>query len=556
MPPNALVNEPLKFRWLYDLQGLSYIHAALIIYLLFTIAWLLAERKHGKQFLDALLLIGIAAIPRIYFFQKSIFRTAHFFMNLRTMDDPSFYSFGYPVSLNALMRLIIQVGNSSWDRREVAWYLLLVLGILSPAVFYLLSLRLTPNRKLALTMGLLLALNPAHVMFSGPYDFIVASVFFEVLSHMLLLIFFQTGRPWPFIGFLMSSYLFYLSRPENSVVFFLHAICIVVAFWKVKTSKLFLTGGALVFFAMNFMFQYDWALARTYDVHVVQDLYKSPIQIFHVLSDPEWNHFIDWRWCPPYILLFLIIGTWRMIKERSVIHLYPWTVFTVFLLVYSNIGCYTVHGNARYFLNVIPAVFLVMNVAVGWIYARYEKAFYWTVGVAVAVFALYVPKLADNKYITQNEWDFYYTQARAQVAPGHAVWKWNVMKSDFVDRLKTFQTKTGREIGHEPPEALANEFEDQHLFEEDRVRVVNDQAQLNVGDYLFVGSNCYQFVLYEGKMVPECEAALHDPRNEVVLKSEYPTRIYHVRAPWVRSEAWRNFATTTFYLLQRKSESP
>ena len=51
---------------------------------------------------------------------------------------------------------------------------------------------------------------------------------------------------------------------------------------------------------------------------------------------------------------------------------------------------------------------------------------------------------------------------------------------------------------------------------------------------------------------PDLVAQVEAWRLHVLLKAGYPARFWHPGAPWVRSGAYRNFRTTTFYLLRRR----
>ena len=89
---------------------------------------------------------------------EASFRPGHLFRELNVSGDTVSYAYG--VGVPALLNLVrILTGNVA-DPHDVSWYTSLVIGILTPAVFYLLALRLTTDRKLAWTLALLLAFNP------------------------------------------------------------------------------------------------------------------------------------------------------------------------------------------------------------------------------------------------------------------------------------------------------------------------------------------------------------------------------------------------------------
>ena len=559
------------FNVLYDVRALTVVHALFALWAAGTGFWLLRHHARARLLLDLAAITVIAAIPRLAFFQKTSFRPAHFFRELSL--PASSYSFSYPVGFPALLNLVGAVTGGVADPHEISWYTSLLIGILTPTVFYLLALRLMRDRQLAWTVALLLAFNPAHVMFSGPHDFFIAGVFFEVTSHLLLLVFFQTRRFVFFWGFLLASYLFYQCRTENNVVFYLHALCVLYALWRLPVNKPLMAVGAALFFGVNLAYQFDWYRAGSSDVHVVNNLWRAPLVWLWSMDDPTWNHLVDWRWCPPYLPLLLLAGTVRILRTRSFIHVYPFVIFATFLAVYSDLRNATPHSNARYFLNLIPAVLLVSAEALGWLYQRWERAFPFVVATIVAIFCLYVPRLADNEYITQYEWRFYWTEVRPLVTGSHRVWLYDPIENDWpaYERAQTAPLRiAGAAFGNVLgiPESRTNfrdsehslpyqpDFVQQlHLFEDGRSTITHTSAALEPGDYVFLGADCYQFVVVGDRMLPECERQLHDPRNAVVVQADYPARFYHHGAPWVISGAYRNFRTTTFYLLRRRERS-
>jgi uncharacterized membrane protein len=335
-------------------------------------------------------------------------------------------------------------------------------------------------------------------------------------------------------------------------------------------NKAALAAGAALFFFVNLAFQYDWYEAGSYQVHVVQHLWMAPLAWVWKFDDPTWNHLVDWRWCPPYLLPLLVVGTLQIARKRSILHVYPLVIFATFLAVYSDIRIHTVHANARYFMNILPAVFLVASEAIAWLYGRWEKAFPLVVATIVAVFCAYVPRLADNAYITQYEWQFYWTQARQHLVAGpRQVWMYdpeahhwaeyaNAQSSSgvvvaAVGRIFGIPERATRERDPGEMELYQLEFDQGHLFDDGQTRITHRATALTPGDYVFLGANCYQFVVAGDRMLPECERHLHDPRNEILAETGYPARFFNTSAPWVRSGAYRNFRTTTFYLLRRRA---
>ncbi len=556
------------FSFLYDVRALTAVHACFAAWALCAGIWLVRRRTHARLLLDLAAVTAISAVPRLIFFQKTSFRPGHLFREL-TLEGDS-YSFYYSVGVPALLNFVRTLTGNLVEPHEVSWYTSLAVGILTPAVFYLLALRLTQDRRLAWTLALLLAFNPAHVMFSGPHDFFIAGVFFEVVSHLLLLVFFQTRHFVFFVGFLLASNLFYQCRAENNVIFYLHALCVLYALWRLPVNKVKMAVGTALFLAVNLAFQWDWFQAGTSDIHVIQHMWRAPLAWLQKASDPTWNHLVDWRWCPPYLLLLLLIGTLRMLRTRSLLHLYPFIVFAAFLAVYSDLRSQTVHGNARYFLNITPAIFLVAGEAFAWLYERWQRAFPVVVAGIVLTFCAYVPRLADNEYIAQYEWRFYWTQARPLVSTGHRVWMFDPEHNHWLsyERAKTASVSIGTDVlaqvfgVHNPPTRdlepdlvlpFGPDFHQGYLFHDGRATVTHASAALGPGDYVFLGSLCYQFVVAGDHMLPECERHLRDPRNEILTTSEYPARFFHPGAPWVTSGAYRNFRTTRFYLLRRRA---
>jgi hypothetical protein len=556
------------FSVLYDVRALTVVHALFAAWAVCVGVWLVRRRVRVQLLLDLAAITAISAVPRLVFFQKTSFRPGHLFRELTLSGDS--VSYYYSVGVPALFNFVrILTGNIA-DPHDISWYTSLVIGILTPAVFYLLALRLTTDRKLAWTLALLLALNPAHVMFSGPHDFFIAGVFFEVVSHLLLLVFFQTRHFVFFAGFLLASHLFYQCRAENNAIFYLHALCVLYALWRLPVNKALMALGTVAFLTVNLAFQYDWYQSGTSSIHVIQHMWRAPFAWLQKAADPTWNHLVDWRWCPPYLPLLLVIGTFRMLKERSFLHVYPFVVFAVFLAVYSDLRSQTVHGNARYFLNITPAIFLVAGEALAWLYQRSERAFPLVVAGIVLTFAAYVPRLADNQYIAQYEWRFYWTQVRPAMSAGYRVWMYDPHENHWpaYERAQTASVRIGADVlarvfgVRDSPDAdrdpditlpFGPDFHQGWLFDDGRATVTHSSAALESGDYVFLGALCYQFVVAGDRMLPECERQLRDPRNEIVTQAGYPARFFHPGAPWVTSGAYRNFRTTTFYLLRRRA---
>jgi len=556
------------FSFLYDVRALTVVHSLFVLWAVGTGIWLVRRHARTQLLLDLAAITVISAVPRIAFFQKVSFRPGHFFRELVISGDA--YSYYYPVGYPALLNFVRIVTGHLAEPHDVTWYTSLALGILTPAVFYLLSLRLTADRRLAWTLALLLAFNPVHVMYSGPHDFLIAAVFFEVVSHLLLLVFFQTRHFIFFAGFLLASDIFYQCCPENSVVFYLHALCVLYALWRLPVNKVVLATGAALFISVNLAFQWDWVQAGTSENHVVQNLWWAPLAWFQKAGDPTWNHLVDWRWCPPYLPILLIIGTVRMLRTRTILHLYPFVIFATFLAIYSDIRSFTVHSNARYFSNIMPAVLLVAGEALAWLYARWQRAFPWVVAVIVLTFCAYVPRLAANTYIGQYEWRFYWTQARPLVDAGHRVWLYDPWHNNWpaYERAHASSLRIGTEVlarvfgvhdtpsRHLPPDHVLPfepDFHQGYLFDDGQVTVTHASGALGAGDYVFLGAHCYQYVVTGDRMLPECQRQLRDPRNEILAQAEYPARFFHPGAPWVTSGAYRNFRTTTFYLLRRRA---
>ncbi len=556
------------FSFLYDVRALTVVHAAFAVWAVCVGTWLIRRHARPQLLGDLAAIVAISAVPRLAFFQKTSFRPGHLFRELYVTGDT--VSYGYGVGFPALLHLVRLLTGNVADPHDVSWYTSLVIGILTPGVFYLLALRLTTDRKLAWTLALLLAFNPAHVMFSGPHDFFITGVFFEVVSHLLLLVFFQTRHFAYFVGFLLASNLFYQCRAENNVVFYLHASCVLYALWRLPVNKALMAAGAMLFLTVNLAYQYDWYRAGTAEVHVVQNLWKAPFAWLQEAGDPTWNHFIDWRWCPPYLPLLLLIGAVRILRTRSFLHVYPLVVFAAFMVVYSDARSPTVHGNARYFLNITPAVFLVAGEGLAWLYRRSERAFPLVAAGIVLTFCAYVPRLADNQYIAQYEWRFYWNEVRPLIGDGRRVWRYDPKEGHWpaYERAETASVRIGTDVlarvfgirdaptrDRDPYLALPHygDFQQGHLFDDGRAAVTHSSAALEPGDYLFLGSLCYQLVVAGDRMLPECERQLRDPRNEILTKAAYPARFFHTGAPWVTSGAYRNFRTTTFYLLRRRA---
>lgn len=185
-----------------------------------------------------------------------------------------------------------------------------------------------------------------------------------------------------------------------------------------------------------------------------------------------------------------------------------------------------------------------------------------TLAAAVLVFLAYVPTLHAAEYLPQAEYAFYRQEVRPLLRPKQVVWKYQMDPATYLPRAQAsaytknaFDMPPSREELVRKLEGLNIEFEDWHLFGQEAVdlglKVTHDFGDVQTGSLIYLGLNCYQFVVGDERMVPECQALLDDPRNQVLKKRSAPVRIFHYEAPWYVSGAYRRFDTVTFYLLRR-----
>lgn len=553
IPAPTAAPPPALFSFLYDQAAFTWIHAALAVFVLAALTHALALGRHKTQAIDVLLVTLVSAVPRVAFAGRSLIRTAHQLINLQYLDDGAFHSYTYPVSFAGLLRAARPLWPGVTSNFDVAIDLILTLGILTPAVFYLLCRTLGADRRLGVTLALLVALNPTHVLFSGNYDFFVPSVFYEVLSHLLLLVFLGSGSAAVLPGFLLASTAFYHCRPENSVIFFLHGACLLYAIARMPLPRWLTAAGLAAFVALNVPYQIDWFLHGTYSVHVVSSLPLSPLRVFTVLFDPDWNHFLDWRWSPPYLIVLMALGLWRMRHERRVIHLYAIGILAVFLLVYHDIACHTTTGNSRYFLNLLPAAGVLCLGALAWLYRLHRAAFPVALGVIALAFVAYVPRLDGFGTIVQDEYAFYRAEVQPRLDRRARVWTLGIEAPD----LRALYAGRDDILGVEASErahrsdVMAKDFMESHLFVLDDFEAVHRDGDLTPGDWVYIGAACYQFSVSAGEIVPACAAQLRDSRNRIVAEAAFQARPYHVLAPWYVSHAWKGFERVRFYLLRR-----
>ena len=536
------------FSFLYDTNAMAVLHAGLLGFLLALVVSLVVGGQHRAQVLDGLLLVVLAAIPRVLVNNHGLIRVAHPFINLGVHKDPGLYhNFGYPVALSGLTAAVAPLAPAGTREFDLVLGILLVLGCLTPTVFYALARIIGADRRLAWVIGLLVVCNPTHILYSTNYDFFVHSVFFEVIAHSLLILFLRQGRLWQFAGFFLASASFYHCRPENAAIYYFHLACLLYACWKLPLPRVRTIALTVLFAAYNFAYQFDWfSNVQTSENHVITHLWMAPVGVVVSLLNPHWNHLLDWGWSPPYLLVLVALGVWQSVRKRDGIHVYALVVTGAFLAIYHDVTVPSPIGNSRFFLNLLPATAVFALTALQWLEQRWSRTAQIAAAVIVAVFLPYVPKLADFDTIQTQELRFFTAQVEPRVR-GQTLWRQPVTQALFA---RVPEAAWGGSLPI-PADMIATEFEETHL-DRPEIAVVSDVNAVPPGGWLLLGASCYQFTVTPGQMTPECEAQLHDPRNRVVETSgPLTTRPYHYFTPWYLTGAYKGFDHVQFYLLQR-----
>ena len=530
------------FSFLYDVNALALLQAGLLAFLLAVVVAAVVDGQHRSQVVDSIALVALAALVRLALNHHALIRVSHPTINIGLTDNPQFFFYiDYPVALSGLTTLMDSLLPARMDEFDLTMAEILVVGCLTPAAFYLLSRLLGADRGVAWLVGLLIVFNPTHVLYSTHYDFFATSVFFEVVAHSLLILFLRTGQPVTFAGFFMASAVFYHSRPENSAIFYFHLACLLYAIWRLPLPRVRTVPLTLGFAAFNLAYHFDW-LRNIHPNHVITNLWKAPWRIFGVIFDPEWNHLLDWRWSPPYVLLLVVLGVWVALRKPTAVHLYALAILCSYFAIYHDLMVPSPLHNSRFFLNLMPATAVLSLTALQWLQARWSRTVPAAAAVIVLLFLPYVSELRDFDTIQSQEFRFF----RSQVAPtvkGGTLWRQEVTSALF-EQLPEQAHDFFRE-------GAVNEFEDGYLDRPD-IQTVHRPRDVPTGGWLFLGASCYQLTAVSGQMTPQCAAQLQDPHNRIVKQSDaFAPRLYHLGAPWSITGAWKGFDSVRFYLLRR-----
>ena len=68
--------------------------------------------------------------------------------------------------------------------------------------------------------------------------------------------------------------------------------------------------------------QFDWSRGSLKDQHVVTDLPMAPFRLAVQLFNPHWNHLIDLRFCPPYLLPLVLVGLYAAWRRPGIVPRY------------------------------------------------------------------------------------------------------------------------------------------------------------------------------------------------------------------------------------------
>ncbi len=517
------------FSFLYNGWALLAVSVVLFGALVIHIGYALKVPALRPVFLWCGWLLTLATCVRLLCWQRGVIRTAQPLLNLNQFPYLFYSDLKYPLAFGSLVGGLNEVFPVEGPPYAAAFGVLLVLGSLTPLCVYLVAREVVEDDRLAVTAGMMVALSPLHVLFSVHYDFYAVSVFYDAITQLFLLRYLRARRLGDLVTFAIASYLFCNSRVENHTVFYLNTLMVMLAARKATTVRLAPVAVFIVYVCAHLMVQWDVTHSSLMGQHVIKNLLFAPLHLPGMLLEPHWNHFIDFRFSPPYLLPLIIVGLYAAARRPSIVQRYEALVLVCMLMIYTDITDSTILWNGRYFLNLLPVAVVVATVGLEAVSKRWPflpRAAPWIVAVS---FIPYLRTVAHFDYVTQDEYRFYRDEVRPRLPRDVAVWKLRIDTQLFRD-----------------------EFRDEHLFEMDRHRVVYDPEALASGDMLFLGINCYQTLDRPIPMQPECAAQLHDPRNVVVLHRRVPARPYHIRALWYVTGVWRSFQYVDFYLLRRR----
>lgn len=517
------------FTALYNERALALCTVALLI-MVISIGVRPDSRRGAMAIMAPFLsILGLSAVARLAFWHRSVIRTAYLMLNLDRLSDPNHFDLKYPVAYGALVWLVTLFHHPAGPPYGAAFGVLLVTGVLTPPLLYLVAREITEDARMAFTVGLMAVLNPVHIIFTGHYDFYPVSLFYDALLQLFLLRYLRTQRIPDLVAFALASYLFCNSRVENHATFYVNTLVLLVGARRIKAHRAPQVAVIVLYVAAHLAVQFDWSRSSLTEQHLVQNLPLAPLHLFGVFLNPRWNSLLDLRYSPPYLLPLMLVGLYTAIRRRSLAQRYEAMVLVAMLLLYVDITDSTVLWNARYFLNLLPALLMVSMGGLEHIGTRFPRVRQLAPWVVVLCFIPYIPMLWRFAFIAQDEYVFYRDEVRPSLSRDVTVWKMSL-----------------------PDEVFQWELRDHHLFELDGYHVTNDPNDLRPGDHLFIGINCYQMLDSPLPIRPECGAQLHDPRNVIVLHRRIAARPFHIRAPWYVSGVWRQFQYIDLYLLRRR----
>lgn len=524
-----LIASPQLFTAIYNERALALCTVALVATLIvgYARSWGGAAARAAVTPLLATLAISTAA--RLAFWHRNVIRTAYMMLNIDRFVDPTLVDLKYPVAYGALVWLTGLFHHPDGQPYGAAFGVLLVTGALTPPVLYLVAREITDDARLAFTAGLMAALHPVHIIFTGHYDFYPVSLFYDALLQLFLLRYMRTHRTIDLVAFALSSYLFCNSRVENNAVFYVNTVVLLIAARKATRHRAAQAVVIVAYLGAHLAVHFDWMHSHLMQQHMVQNLPFAPITFFRVVFTPKWNSLLDLRYSPPYLLLLVVVGVYAAARHGGLARRYEAAVFMSMLLLYVDITDSTVLWNARYFLNLLPSLVMVATCGLERLSARSPRVRQFAPWVVALCFLPYIPMLSRFAFAVQDEYTFYRDEVLPRLPRRATVWKLSL-----------------------PDQVFQWELRDHHLFEIDGFHVINDAGDLRSGEFLFIGLNCYQMLDRPLPIRPECGAQLHDPNNVVVLRRRIAARPFHNRAPWYISGVWRRFQSIDLYVLRRR----
>ncbi len=175
------------------------------------------------------------------------------------------------------------------------------LGAVVPVVLVLALREAGFARRVALIGGVLLALHPVAVRFSGDCERQMYVLFAQVAAFLSVAAAHTRGRWWPLVGFVLGGVLALNSRPEGGLVWAAGGILALLFPWSRRTLGTLVIAGIGVAWTA-------WHMTQAFPFQV-QGL-ATPMR--------EWRGFIliDTDFTPLMAMLLFVAGAWMAVQRR------------------------------------------------------------------------------------------------------------------------------------------------------------------------------------------------------------------------------------------------